>query len=70
MNLAGFSVNDEDSFQFKMRKWTDTFETGNEIVIDRIHLRQIFGSFGSTTDTIEVLDKEKEGTLHLGTKPA
>ena len=70
MNLAGFSVNDEDSFQFKRKKWTDTFETGNEIVIDRIHLRQIFGAFGCTTDTIEVLDKGTGGTLHLGTKPA
>ena len=69
MNLAGFSVNDEDSFQLKMRKWTDTFETGNEIVIDRIHSRQIFGSFGSTTDTVEVINKETGGTLHLGTKP-
>ena len=70
MNLAGFSVDDEDSFQFKRRKWTGTFETGNEIVIDRIHLRQIFGAFVSTLDTVEVPDKETGGTLHLGTLPA
>ena len=57
MNLAGFSVNDEDSFQLKMRKWTGTFATGND-------------AFVSTLDTVEVLDKETGGTLHLSTLPA
>ena len=57
VNLAGFSVNDEDSFQLKRRKWTGTFTTGND-------------AFVSTLDTVEVLDKETGGTLHLSTLPA